>query len=301
MIKQFLEYLQNNDKSQNTINGYALELRLFTEWFNSTNEKEMTPNIITPLDIKQYRQHLERRKLRPGTINHKLIAISQYLAWCEAHGIISRNPAKGIKLAKQAIQAAPKWLTRQETYAILRLVDEQIQIAESRSNIPTLIVNLRNRAMINLMLHAGLRVSELVSLQRDDIEIGERKGKVIIRHGKGNKYREVPLNKDAREALKAWFPHAPETGYLFIHNGQPLQRRTVNFHLEQLGRLAKLSEKLTPHVLRHTFGKNLVDLGEPLDRVAILMGHGDVNTTKIYTTPSQADLQAAVDKISWLD
>ena len=136
----------------------------------------------------------------------------------------------------------------------------------------------------------------------DDVQLAERKGSVYVREGKGGKSRSVPLNAEAREALNDYLVVRPEDGWesrLFLGQRGPIGSRQVQRLLKKYARQAGLDEKeLTAHALRHTFGKNLVDAGVSLDRVATLLGHANLNTTRIYTTPDERDLQQAGEKVT---
>lgn len=164
------------------------------------------------------------------------------------------------------------------------------------------ISHQRDGSLILFLLHTGLRISEALSLKLSDIELSERKGLVRVRQTKGITSRVVPLNATARKALQDWLAVRPETG-IFLWTqvekepGSPLTSRTVQRILKRIGTAANLPH-LTPHVLRHTFAKNLVDQGVGLEKVATLMGHANLNTTRIYTTPSQKGLENAVEKMA---
>lgn len=300
-IAAFLAFLEEQDKSQHTITGYRCNLALFAAWFEQTTGKPISLASVTPLDIKAYRAYLVSHKMAANTINYKLTLIKAFFRWAvETHRIAS-NPVSKIKLVKEAPKA-PKWLDRVQTYALLRIVAETIQLAESKGNRVTADLAKRNGAMVALMLHAGLRVSEVCKLTVTDIELGPRSGHVTVRYGKGRKYRRVPLNADARQAVNDWLEVCPSSEYLFESRftGQPVEIRTAQYAIGQLGKAAGL-DRLTPHRLRHTFGKTLIDQGVSIDQVAALMGHSNLDTTAVYTRPSQADLQKAVEKIAWQD
>jgi integrase/recombinase XerC len=124
---------------------------------------------------------------------------------------------------------------------------------------------------------------------------------VRVRGGKGERFRSVPLNANARKALQA---HLEELGgiegdgWLFMgKRGGQLESSGIRYLVQRYAYDARL-EGVTPHKLRHTFGKNMVDAGAPLDRVASLLGHGSVDTARIYTTPSEQDLQREVEKVA---
>lgn len=151
-----------------------------------------------------------------------------------------------------------------------------------------------------VMLHTGLRVSEVSNLRLGDISISPRKGEVIVRGGKGEKFRTVALNSNVRKALQAYLSERPcvDHDYLFIgQKGKPVRPPGIYYLIKKYAYDARI-DSVSPHTLRHTFGKNLVDAGVSLDRVAMLLGHKNLDTTRIYTTPSEADLQEAVERIA---
>lgn len=143
-------------------------------------------------------------------------------------------------------------------------------------------------------MHTGLRVSEAVGLRIEDIVIKERSGSVRVMYGKGNNCREIPLNITIRKALVKYIESLGRSTWLFSNKkGGHISSRSAENILSKYGKLAGIN--VTPHQLRHTFGKMLIDAGESMDRVAALMGHRNLNTTAQYTIPSHQDLQKAVD------
>lgn len=297
-IDLFLQHLEEKDYAPYTITCYRSNLISFFEWFTrTTGQTEIAT--VTPLDVRQFRDNLKKSQ-KAKTVNGKLGKLSVFFRWGVKQGLIASNPAENIKRSKVSL-TAPKWLTRPETYTVLRMAEQQLQLAQTKKLEHSILMAARTLAMVRLMLNAGLRAGEVCNLKLDDIKLGERTGLVLIRYGKGSKQREVPLNLDARKAIQAWLKVRGEKGeYLFIGpDGGKMNQLIVTWHISQLGKKAKVH--LHPHRLRHTFGKNLVDSGVPLDRVAMLMGHANLTTTAIYTIPGQRDLQQAVDKIAWED
>jgi integrase/recombinase XerC len=131
-----------------------------------------------------------------------------------------------------------------------------------------------------------------------DIALSERKGMLRVWQGKGTKQRDIPLNAAARGALTQWLKIRPDTeqSYMFIgKKGVGLASGGVQGMLAEYGRRANV--EVTPHTLRHSFAKNLVNAGVSLEKVAALMGHSSLNTTRLYTTPSALDLERAVAQI----
>lgn len=304
-IDPFLTYLREQDRAERTLDGYQRDLAHFATWFRQTTGREPEPVRVTPLDLREYRHYLQNiKRLKPASVNRKLAALRTYFGWAGEVGLVASNPTEGIKSVGQT-ETRQRWLTREQTFALTRAATEAIQVAQAKGLGHSTLLAKRNAAIVAILLH-GLRVAEVCALERDDVSLRPRSGFVIVRSGKGGRYREVPLNKDARAALQLWLAVRPEntSRWLFAsRNGGPVQPRDIQRLLDKLAHNASGldPEQVTPHKLRHTFGKNLVDAGISLDRVATLMGHEDLATTAIYTTPSRADLAAAVEKIAWSD
>ena len=138
----------------------------------------------------------------------------------------------------------------------------------------------------------------MTSLTRADVVMSPRKGKIIVRQGKGERRREVPLNSEARKALSDWLAYRGDEGTLLFSGkrGEGISISGVHRRLAELGRIAKV--EVHAHTLRHTFSKNLIDAGISLEKVASLLGHSSLNTTRIYTTPGERDLEAAVERLA---
>jgi len=307
-LNAFTDWLQEQDRSPRTIRAYTVALRDFAAWFTERTGRELTPAHITPLDVKAYRQHLiEARRRKPATVNNYLAGVRAYARWAKRTGLAEHDPTNGVKSIAQE-DSAPRWLTHSEQFALLRAVEEEVQLGELRAKgdptHPALIWSRRDKALIVLLINTGLRLAEAASLRLDAVEIRERSGQVEV-IGKGRKARQVPLNSDARKALTEWLAVRPrEAGEtlaapLFLsQKGGSLSARAIAFRVAELSQRAGLKD-VSPHTLRHSFAKNLVDAGVGLEKVAKLLGHSNMETTRLYTTPSEADLQAATERVSW--
>lgn len=154
--------------------------------------------------------------------------------------------------------------------------------------------NQRDKTIVNLLYHTGIRVSELVSLQWEDIDTGRYQGVLRIRKGKGEKERIVPLNATARNLLQKYEESlGKRESYLFY--GIRKNRLNEDGVLRMFYSLSKQAGvKVTPHALSHTFCKNLLESNVTLDKIATLAGHSSLAVTQKYTTPSLQDLNAAV-------
>ncbi len=281
-LTEFIISLRSAGDSDNTIRSYQTDLELFAAWYKETTGDDLWPDLVTSLDLSEYRQYmLTVKEYSPSTVNRKLAAIRAWLTWAQEAGLIDRLPVMPKAVPRQKL--APRSLSRNEVNALLRAVER----GGSR----------RDQAIVAVLLYCGLRISELVNLRVQDVEINERSGKLTVR-GKGAKMREVPVRVEARRALAAYLEERKKNSKydkLFLGQRGPLTVRGVSKMLEKYAYQARI-EGLHPHSLRHTCAKNLVDSGVSLDKVAAILGHESLDTTAIYTKASFEDLARAVEK-----
>src|SRR5215210_1790737 len=285
MLETYTKHLQTIGKSAHTVKAYAHDLGGFAQWFTQTMGEAFEPQAIGPRDIAAYRSAQLTHGKKPATVNRRLVALQRFYKWALQHGHTTQSPfevLEGVRV-KQQQGIAPKWLTERQQLALVRTVRKGQSV--------------RDLAIIELLLKAGLRVSELVDLTLADVELSDRAGKVIVRRGKGEKYREVPLSKEVRAALTNYLQERVAEGSqrLFLGQRGPVNVPGVQYLVSKYAYQARLGE-ITPHQLRHTFGKNLVDVGVSLEQVAALLGHESLNTVMIYIKPSHGDLEKAVRK-----
>jgi integrase/recombinase XerC len=192
-----------------------------------------------------------------------------------------------VKLVGEEV-TSPRHLDDQEEQALVATVTE--------------IGNTRDRAIIILMLHTGLRAQEVCTLTRHQVKLGKRSGTITV-HGKRNKYREIPLNATARTALLAYDPslQKPQSSItpLFLSEKRHTQltERGLGYLIKKYADRAQVSD-VSPHDLRHRFGYRMAQ-SVPLHRLAQLMGHDSLDTTLIYVQGTKEDLQQAVETIAW--
>jgi integrase/recombinase XerC len=291
---EFQTWLTEQDRSEKTVNGYLADLKRFGLWFAHQNGDELTPLRLTPTDIRLYRTWLQEHNAKPNTINRQLAAIRAYAKWSQESEQINTDPMRGVRPVPIP-KLAPKWLDRGQQHALISTAEKALNAAKTES---ARMLAQRDLTIVKTLLLTGLRVSELCALNISDVIIMPRKGKIIVRQGKGERRREVPLNADARESLTSWLELRGEDGILLFSGkrGDGISISGVHRRLAELGRIAKVD--VHPHTLRHTFSKNLIDAGVSLEKVASLLGHSSLNTTKIYTTPGERDLEIAVEKLA---
>lgn len=284
MTDDFITSLKSQGKSLATIKTYNLQLKKFFLWLE-TKEYSSNPQDITSFDLVDYRNYLQEQNALPSSINTALAVIKSFYQWAKEEGYVTNNPAGRVKRVEQVV-APPKWLERSEKARLIRTVENEKDI--------------RNIVIVLVLLLAGLRASELCDLKHDDIILSERKGEIVIRKGKGNKRRVVPIEKDLRYWLGKYITEDHIAGeWLFdSQRGEKLTYFGVYRLCETIGIKAKI-KGLTPHVLRHTYGHDLASKGVPVQIIATLMGHSKIETTRIYVTPGRNELQSAVDKLSY--
>src|SRR5437764_1665847 len=285
VVGRFLQDLERQEASPQTRRAYQLDLLHFANWFAQTVGEGFSPEAVTPTDVREYRGYLMNvEKRQPATVNRRLAALRRFFQWAKATGLVKELPTESVKGVASAPRA-PHWLEKRDVDRLIRTVERH--------------GNTRDQAIVLTLRHTGIRVSELSSLMLGDVDISERKGALTVRSGKGSKFRVLPLNLDARQAITAYLKVRPTVSadHLFIgQRGQGISSRAVELLVTKYGRLAGL-EDVTPHTLRHSFGKHALDAGADLVSVSVLLGHQRLETTAIYTTPSQRDLERVVEKL----
>ncbi len=273
-ITDFMAELLRQEVAPKTIASYRSDLQGFARWFTDSLGEAFTAAAVTPTDVRDYRAHLRTIQRRPAaTVNRRLAALRRFFAWAKATQRIRELPTEGVKGVPR-VPLTPKSLLKRELDRLLRAAEQD--------------GNKRNLAILLTLRHTGVRVGELCNLRLGDVVTSERKGEVRVRVGKGNKDRTVPLNNDVRRALTAYRDVRPTVAsdHFFVgQRGTPLRPQGVQQVVAKYARRAGLPD-VTPHVLRHTFAKHVLDAGEDLATVQRLLGHERLETTAIYTQPS---------------
>ena len=266
-LSRFADHLVEQEKSDHTRNNYREDLLAFTAWYQQTFRERPDLKALAPSELRTWKAHLrDDLKFEPATVNRKLAALRSFLAWAAAEGLAAEIATPR---SIQQVKPPPRWLDRKQQRALVRAVERGGYA--------------RDIALVALLLHTGLRVAELAALRWADLEVRDRSGTLKVRKGKGRKQRTIPLNLEARHALgelramrDRW--SMPKTAGVLQGQRGPLTERGIQARLAKYAVDAKI-EDLSPHVLRHTWCKNLADAGVRLEVIAALAGHESLETT----------------------
>ncbi len=295
VISAFGKHLALQGKSANTVSAYCQDVGVFAAWVSERYAEPFDMAMFNRSDLQLfYQNQLSQSKISPATWNRRRASLRTFAQWAKVNGLLSYDPTDGLQVAAD-VELAPRWLDGRDQGRLERALEKNIQGARTEA---WRVKAIRDRAIVLLMAKVGLREGEVCALELADLALGDRKGKIAVRFGKGAKSRSVPVNAQALAALRAWLDMRPAGGTaVFIgKGGERLQERGVQRFVAELGQQAGI-EELTPHRLRHTFAKSLLDAGVKISEVAKLMGHGRLDTTMRYVQPSEGDLAAAVEKI----
>ncbi len=295
-ITHFLEHIEvERNLSRLTVRNYRHYLSRFADWFSENQHQEIEE--LSLEDVRQYRLFLARftdvygKELTKKTQGYHVIALRSFLKWL-------------IKQDRQVLAPEKIDLPKSEGLSMKFLDLAALERLMSQPLLSTPL-GLRDRAILEMLFSTGLRVSELVSLDRDQVDMDRREFAII---GKGRRTRVVFLSDRAASHLQSFLVSRTDTYKpLFIHlnrddshdidgDSMRLTSRTVQRIVEKYVKLAKLSIKITPHGLRHTFATDLLHNGAGLRDVQELLGHKNIATTQIYTHVTRADLRKVHEK-----
>ena len=333
--EKYLQYLSSvKNSSPHTILNYGKDLSQFLEFLSPPGAPPVRLKDITHNIIREFVGHLHDQGLEKSSIARKLAALRSFFKYCVREGLLAENPARLVPTPKLP-KRIPSVLSAEEMNGFLnRLADMgpapqeavgTIRSQVDRSGIPQVIAESgkrsirksdriyvrRDRALIELLYAAGLRVSELTGLNLIDIDQKER---VLRVRGKGNKERIVPYGSKAQEALEKYWslrdellaqksvargrrqgpPHAQAV--FLNYAGRRLTQRSVGRLVKKYVRLANIDWDLHPHSLRHAFATHLLADGADLRAIQELLGHQSLSTTQKYTHASIRQLMDTYDK-----
>jgi len=274
-IGDFLDYLTyERNVSINTVAAYRDDLDSFTDFlcndYFTLARDQLELKRIDHLTIRAYLAHLARKKLSRSSIARHLSALRSFFKYLMREEIVTSNPARSVATPKRE-KHLPSVLQPADVAALFDMPDLSTPLG------------VRDRAWLELMYASGLRISELVGIDLDDIELRSRLVKV---RGKGAKERIVPFGSKAQEAIQKYLEvrNAPEQDALFVnYRGARITARSVRRLFEKYVRAASLRAGLSPHTLRHSFATHLLNAGADLRAIQELLGHASLSTTQKYT------------------
>lgn len=278
LIDEFLRYLLiDKGYSNNTIESYKRDLNKFLE-FN----KNIDINEITVAKLKEYIKYLSLEQLNEKTISRNISCLKSFYKFLAIEKIIKSNPTESLYIPKIK-KNLPNILDEDD---INKLLD--INLTDNFS--------YRNKAMLELMYATGIRVSELVNLKLEDIDLNQD---IIRTFGKGSKERVIPIGDYAKEYLNKYiYNHRTmmlkneNSEYLFLNNhGKKMTRQGFFKILKKIANEKGITKELSPHTLRHSFASHLLKYGADLRTIQELLGHSDISTTQIYTHISNEELK----------
>lgn len=272
-IQEFLSYLESvKQYSKHTISGYKRDLTKLSGYLLNIDIEDWQS--VNEHELRTFVNSERRRGLSPRSIQRVLSTSRSFFEYLLIEGIIKLSPAQNINSPKSA-QLLPKAM---DADLVQRLLDFK----------PNGLIEVRDKAMAELLYSSGLRLSEVCTLDVQDLELKERVCRVT---GKGNKMRVVPVGKKAIQAIRDWLIHRKElknsksssSEAMFLNNkGKRISARSIQLRLEKLCAQRGLPG-INPHMLRHSFASHVLESSGDLRAVQEMLGHADIATTQIYT------------------
>lgn len=273
----FLDFLQQEYKySNNTIAAYKNDLGQFLSFleanaFDVSDWADVTPDIVDA-----YVDHMKEQAYASSSVARKVAAVKSFFNFLFARGIIEENPTTNVDSPKVK-KRLPQTLTEADIEKLLE--------APRQKRSPK---HLRDAALLTMLYSTGMRVTEVVSLRIEDVDLSNN---VLLCHGKDGQVRVLPLDKDTQETVVDYLDNGrqylvknkDEDALFLNHRGQQLTRQGLWLIIKAYAKKANLSGDVTPHTLRHSFAAHKLHDGSDLQEVQRLLGHANISTTQIYT------------------
>jgi integrase/recombinase XerD len=274
ILNQFLNYLiVEKGLSKNTLMAYSHDLTRFLDHLRQKGLQDILK--MGKFDVRSFLLTLKKQRFSTRTIVRYLVAIRTFFRFMIQEGILEVNPVEELESPKMA-KTLPKILTLKEVEQLLEQPNSQIPLG------------VRDRAMLEMLYATGMRVSELVQLRMNQVNL---EGGYVLVYGKGSKERIVPLGSEAMKWVDLYLKTARiklakggESPFLFItRSGKGMSRQRFWRMIKVYGQRAGIRKRITPHLLRHSFASHLLERGADLRSVQMMLGHVDISTTQIYT------------------
>ena len=272
-IVDFTEYLRNDKKSsENTVLSYARDLKGFSRFMKESGV--LDPAKVNRTNVMAYVYELQKQNKAGATVSRNIASIRSFFQFLQKKGVVADNPAADLELPKVE-KKVPEILSLEKVELLL----EQPSGEEDKE--------VRDKAMLELLYATGIRVTELISLKVEDVNLPLE----YIRCGGENKSRIIPIGAQAKFSLRRYLEKVRENMILradeetlFVNcNGKPMTRQGFWKIIKAYAKKAGIEEDITPHMLRHSFAAHLIENGADLRSVQEMLGHSDISTTQIYT------------------
>ena len=282
LVKEFLTYVQvEKGLARLTLESYARDLTRLKSWAQKSGKAVQD---LTRQDLRKWIAQLSRDGLAPSSVARAVSAARGLFRFMMLDGHIKTQPAENLD-TPQKFAYLPSFLTGEE-------IDQLFAAPDITKH-----EGVRDRALLELMYAAGLRVSELVTLKQSDVDLH---GGLVLCHGKGSKERRVPIGKSAIHWVQRYLAireafGPPITPHLFLNRGRTITRHFAWSMIRKYASKAGIKE-ISPHTLRHSFATHLLQNGADSRSVQALLGHSDISTTQIYTHITDRHLRSAYDR-----
>jgi integrase/recombinase XerD len=286
LISAYENYLTKvKQASSNTISSYMRDIRQFAEWLRVTEDLEVVD--ATQQNIGDYLSHLDEDGRSAATKSRMLASLKNFYAYVVSTGFLERTPVTDIKI-ERGEKKMPQILTGRE----IELLLAQPICVDAKG--------YRDKAMLEVMYATGIRVTELIDLNVDDVNLEQR----IIKCAGAKKTRVIPLYPAALKALTVYLRDirgsmvaSPDERALFVNiSGARMSRQGFWKILKHYQATAHIEKEITPHTLRHSFAVHLLENGADIGSVQELMGHSDISSTQLYTQLVNQKLKSVYEK-----
>jgi integrase/recombinase XerD len=281
LIREFLSYIQvEKGLSANTLQSYRRDIARLQNW---AEKKGKRIEELERKDMREWIASMSREGLAPSSISRAASAARGLFRFLMLDGHVQRHPVEDIHTPQRNANL-PKFLTEEEMERLLFAPDIKTELG------------VRDRAMLELMYAAGLRVSELCGLRVADIDLD---GAIVTCHGKGSKQRRIPVGKSAVHWVQRYLRVREQLGVdspiLFLNRARALTRQLAWSIIKTHAAKAQVPD-ISPHTLRHSFGTHLMQHGADSRSVQAMLGHADISTTEIYTHITDLHMRKAYDR-----
>ncbi len=283
-VEDYIFYLNNvKQASSNTVASYRRDLLKLCSYLSSVKIKDVRE--VNATDLSSYVLFLQEQDMSSATVSRSIASIKSFFMYLFKKGIISEDPAEQIRPPKIE-KKIPEVLTIKEINQLLE---------QPSKNTPK---EIRDKAMLELLYATGMRVSELISLKLDDVNL--TMNYILCRDS--NKERVIPIENAAKTALENYIRNVrnnmcDDSEFLFTNmKGKPMSRQGFWKLIKSYARKAGIEKDITPHTIRHSFASHLVSNGADLKAVQEMLGHSDISTTQIYLKSRQSRIKEEYDK-----